>query len=194
MPQHHVQRLEIRAVKLQHRHPSQARQRPRHQSGRHGIHCKTAPEQQPARERRRNRVEQARGQAHHPLSHEVLGAVIAEQDRKNTEQRQAAGRQQGPRTHAAPAAGNHLAHACRGRKPNENTQTRERSARAPGRSALEIRRIPPAPRRPEPPPREIRTSPPASTHAGGSGRTGPSDGWMEPAIRSSSAGSTSWGA
>src|ERR1019366_4849402 len=40
---------------------------------------------------------------------------------------------------------------------------------------------------------QIRNRPRAMTRAGGRGRTGPSDGAMDPAMRSSSAGSTSWG-
>ena len=57
----------------------------------------TAPQKQPARKGRRNRIDQAHGQADNPLGHEVVSPVVVEQKRKEFNQRQADGPQQPPR-------------------------------------------------------------------------------------------------
>jgi hypothetical protein len=43
MPEHHVQDLEVRAVKLEHGQASQARKCAHYESGGHRIHSKAAP-------------------------------------------------------------------------------------------------------------------------------------------------------
>ena len=102
------------------------------QAGGHGIDREATPEQQPAEQRCGNGVEKAGEQARDANGEEVVGSIIAEQERKYAKQYRAAECQKRARRDAAQAARNHFTDESGSPPPRQRERAKERSANAPG--------------------------------------------------------------